>query len=248
MGNTSEPLELEVLTKSCAANRTEDVFRVVNRGAVAVKLSDISIKYWAYDTSGQTLVPSLRKGGHVIRLDEDARCDHDVSGVLAKATSFSPSCGPDATHQATVSKGSTGSNAISARNISDMWGAIASGNKRNSVWHCNDNTLDAIDQLAVSGQWSESIYIAAGRYPNEYPLIKGRPVICTEASPEIGTPGDLICVDWTDYRLVLHKPKPDDSGLAFSLTLPPDSGHLGVVGMPQDAIEAKGLGRIPLVD
>ena len=100
LGNTSEPLELEVLTKSCAANRTEDVFRVVNRGAVAVKLSDISIKYWAYDTSGQTLVPSLRKGGHVIRLDEDARCDHDVSGVLAKATSFSPSCGPDATHQA----------------------------------------------------------------------------------------------------------------------------------------------------
>ena len=80
-------------------------------------------------------------------------------------------------------KGATGSNAISAINIDAMWGAIASGNKRNAVFHCNDNTLDAIDQLAVSGQWSESIYIAAGRYGNEYPFIKGKPVICSEACP-----------------------------------------------------------------
>ena len=139
----------------------------------------------------------------------------------------------------TVAKGATGSNAISAINIDAMWGSIASGNKRNAVFHCNDNTLDAIDQLAVSGQWSESIYIAAGRYGNEYPLIKGKPVICSEACPEIGSPGDLICVDWTDYWAVLHKPKPTDSGLAFSLTVPPDSGHLGVVGMPADSIEAR---------
>ena len=120
-----------------------------------------------------------------------------------------------------------------------MWGAVASGNKRGAVWHCNDNTLAAIDQLAVSGQWSESIYLPQGRYGNEVPLIKGRPVLVSEACPQIGTPGDLICVDWTDYWLVLHKPKPTDSGLAFSLTQPQNSGHLGVVGMPADSIEAR---------
>jgi HK97 family phage major capsid protein len=139
----------------------------------------------------------------------------------------------------TVAKGATTSNAISSINISAVWGAIASGNKRNAVWHCNDNTLEAIDELAVSGQWSDSIYLPQGRYGNEVPLIRGRPVLCTEACPEIGNPGDLICVDWTDYWFVIHKPKPTDSGLAFSLTQPPDSGHLGVIGMPADSIEAR---------
>ncbi len=138
-----------------------------------------------------------------------------------------------------VSKGSTSGGAISAANIDLVWSSIAGGNKRNSVWHCSDETLYAIDQLAVSGQWPENTYISAGKYGNEYSLIKGRPVLCSEACPTIGTQGDLLCVDWTDYALVLHRPKPTDSGLAFTLSQPKDTGHLGVVGMPEDAIEAR---------
>jgi len=139
----------------------------------------------------------------------------------------------------TVPKGSAGSSSISSINIDAMWSAIAGGNKRRAVWHASDDTIQAIDQLAISGQWSESIYIAAGKYGNEYALIKGRPLIPSEACPVIGTPGDLICADWSDYALILHKPKPGDSGLAFDFAQPKDSGHLGVVGMPEDAIEAR---------
>lgn len=138
-----------------------------------------------------------------------------------------------------VSKGSTSGGAISASNIDSLWGAIAGGNKRNAVFHCSDETVAAIDALAASGQWSESIYLPQGRYGNEVPLIKGRPVLVSEACPTIGTQGDLICVDWTDYALVLHKPNPTDSGLAFTLSQPKDTGHLGVVGMPEDAIDGR---------
>jgi HK97 family phage major capsid protein len=131
------------------------------------------------------------------------------------------------------------SGTVSVTNINNLWGSIASGNKRNACWHMNDNTLAAIDDLAVSGNWSESIYISAGKYGNDYPLIKGKPVFCTEVCPNLGTPGDVVVADWTDYMLILHKPKPTDSGLAFSLTQPSDSGHLGVVGLPKDAIESR---------
>jgi hypothetical protein len=120
-----------------------------------------------------------------------------------------------------------------------MWGSIASGNKRSACWHMNDNTLSAVDQLATAGQWPESIYISSGKYGNEYPLIKGRPVYVSEACPPIGTPEDIIVADWNDYWLVIHRPKPTDSTLSFSLTQPSDSGHLGVVGMPADSIESR---------
>jgi HK97 family phage major capsid protein len=125
------------------------------------------------------------------------------------------------------------------QNIDQLWAAIASGNKRRACWHMNDNTLAAVDQLATSGQWPESIYISAGRYGNEYPIIKGRPVYVSEACNPIGTPGDIICADWNDYWLVIHKPKPTDSTLSFSLTQPADSGHMGIIGMPQDSIESR---------
>jgi hypothetical protein len=147
----------------------------------------------------------------------------------------------------TVSKGSTSASSISAANIDLQWSAIAAGNKRNAVWHCNDDTADQLDQLAVSGQWSETIYIAAGRYGNEFALIKGRPLIPSECCPVIGSPGDLICVDWTDYVLTYVVPKPtnnplaveDSSPLSFNVTVPDDQYHSGMVGLPPDAVESR---------
>jgi HK97 family phage major capsid protein len=131
------------------------------------------------------------------------------------------------------------SGTISITNINNLWGSIASGNKRTACWHMNDNTLAAIDDLAVSGNWPLSTYMPQGMYGNPFPLIKGRPALCTEVCPEIGTPGDLVCASWDDYMLILHRPKPSDSGLAFSIMQPADSGHLGVVGLPADSIESR---------
>ena len=93
-------LQLKVLTNSCGANQIQDFFQVTNSGTAAVKLSDIKIKLWADDTSGQGLVPHVATGGCASGPSGSPSCAHQVAGVTATPTSFSPACGPDATHQA----------------------------------------------------------------------------------------------------------------------------------------------------
>ncbi len=97
---SSASLQLKVLTNSCGANQMQDFFQVVNTGTTAVKLSDIKIKYWADDTSGQALVPHVSTGGCASGGNGSPSCLHQVTGVTAIPTSFSPACGPDPTHQA----------------------------------------------------------------------------------------------------------------------------------------------------
>lgn len=50
---TAFPLQLEVMTNSCGANQMQNFFEVINNGKTPVKLSDITIKFWADDTTGQ---------------------------------------------------------------------------------------------------------------------------------------------------------------------------------------------------
>jgi len=56
-------LQLKVQTNSCGANQVQDFFQVINTVTTAVKLSDIKIKLWADDTSGQAVVPQVSTGG-----------------------------------------------------------------------------------------------------------------------------------------------------------------------------------------
>jgi hypothetical protein len=93
-------LQMKVLTNSCGASQVQDFFQVTNTGGVAIKLSDIKIKLWADDTSGQTLVPHISTGGCASGANGSPSCVHQVTGVSATATPFSPACGPDANHQA----------------------------------------------------------------------------------------------------------------------------------------------------
>jgi kumamolisin len=97
---STQPLQLQVLTNSCGASQVQDFFNVVNTGTSAVKLSDISIKLWADDTSGQAVVPAVNTGGCVTGVNGNPSCSHNVVGVSAHATSFAPACGPSPTRQA----------------------------------------------------------------------------------------------------------------------------------------------------
>ncbi len=90
---SSASLQLKVQTSTCVANQVQDFFQVVNTGSTAVKLSDISIKLWADDTSGQSLVPHIWTGGCASGANGSPSCSHQVTGVAATPTSFSPACG-----------------------------------------------------------------------------------------------------------------------------------------------------------
>jgi hypothetical protein len=72
-----------------------DVFAIVNNGA-PVTLSDITIKFWADDTSGVPLTCGINYGGCLF----NPSCFHTVSNITASAVSFAPACGPDPNHQA----------------------------------------------------------------------------------------------------------------------------------------------------
>ncbi|MGA2447207.1 MAG: protease pro-enzyme activation domain-containing protein [Polyangiaceae bacterium] len=93
-------LQLKVLTNSCGANQAQDFFEVTNEGTTPIKLSDISVKFWVDDTSGQSVVPHMSTGGCVTNVNGNPACVHQVAGVTATPTSFAPSCGPDPSHQA----------------------------------------------------------------------------------------------------------------------------------------------------
>jgi hypothetical protein len=65
-----------------------------------LKLSDITVKFWVYDTSATDLAPQVFTGGCLTNANGNPSCFHQVSGVAASATAFSPACGPDPNHQA----------------------------------------------------------------------------------------------------------------------------------------------------
>lgn len=91
-------VRLQELTNSCGANQAQDFFKVVNAGATPIPASDVSIKIWVDDTSGSDIVPRIDTGGCL--LDAFGSCVHQVTGVTATATRFTPACGPDDHHQA----------------------------------------------------------------------------------------------------------------------------------------------------
>jgi hypothetical protein len=94
---STAPLQLAVSKNSCYGNGAQDNFNVLNAGSSGAKLSDITIKYWVYDTSGSPVVPHVWYGGCVS--SANGTCTHQVTGVSASVASF-PACGPDASHQA----------------------------------------------------------------------------------------------------------------------------------------------------
>ena len=91
-------LQLSEETYSCANNQVIDAFDVVNGGSSQVKLSDITIKYWANDTTpGVNMVAAVNYGGC---LNSGTGCFHQVTGVTASVNHFSPACGPQPSQQA----------------------------------------------------------------------------------------------------------------------------------------------------
>jgi hypothetical protein len=90
-------LDLQESGNSCWGNGSQTYFRVKNSDPAAVKLSDVTIKYWVNDTTGSPVVPHVWNGGCVT--NAAGTCVHPVSNVSASASQFT-ACGPDAQHQA----------------------------------------------------------------------------------------------------------------------------------------------------
>lgn len=118
---------------------------------------------------------------------------------------------------ATVSVTRNTGSAIKYQDIDDMWSKLWGPCRRNAVWHCTDSVIDAIDQVATAFNWPESMYQPSGSTSCPYPMIKGRPVITVETLPAVGTFGDLVVADWTQYAICVHVPDVADPGPTMEL-------------------------------
>jgi hypothetical protein len=92
-GTSSLNLQLKEFG-TCGSNQDQQNFEVINIGTSAVTLSDITIKFWADDTTGQAMAGAVNYGGCF-----GQNCTA-VTGVVLNTAGFSPACGPDSTHQA----------------------------------------------------------------------------------------------------------------------------------------------------
>lgn len=92
-GTSSVSLQLKEYS-SLNGNQASENFEVINSGSTPLNLSQITVKFWIDDTTGQSLVGAVNYGGCY-----GSTCTA-VSGVAISSSSFSPVCGPDGTHQA----------------------------------------------------------------------------------------------------------------------------------------------------
>jgi HK97 family phage major capsid protein len=134
---------------------------------------------------------------------------------------------------------SQASGTINDTNITQMWSALYGPCKRNAIWCANDDTIDAIDDAATSYNWPESFYLPQGVGGNPFPLLKGRPLVPAEVCPVIGTPGDLVLADWSQYWFVMRRSTSGESTLAFDVAIPKNIGHQGIVALPEGVVEQR---------
>src|SRR5579862_996966 len=98
---------------------------------------------------------------------------------------------------------------ITAANIRQMWSRLPAPSRRRAVWLINEDGEEQLDQLfdvvgssGVTPPSGGALYMPAGTNGNEFPLLKGRPVLAMEQSATLGSVGDIVLADPEHYILI----------------------------------------------
>lgn len=111
----------------------------------------------------------------------------------------------------TVAKdGGQKATSLSPFNIANMWNRMWAPSRKNAVWLINQDVEPALDLLVLpTGTSGVTTYMPTqGQSTEGYSTIKGRPVIVTEFNQTLGTEGDIILWDPTQY-VTITKGAPD---------------------------------------
>ncbi len=95
---------------------------------------------------------------------------------------------------------------IVAENIDKMWMRIIASSRANAVWFINQDCEAQLARLSLAvGTGGIPVYLPAGGYSAApYATLKGRPVLPIEQCATLGTVGDIILFDGSQY-LVIEK-------------------------------------------
>jgi HK97 family phage major capsid protein len=93
---------------------------------------------------------------------------------------------------------------IVKENIDDMWTRLWSRSRQNAVWLINQDCEAQLNQLNQAvGTGGQMVFLPPGGLSAApYATLYGRPVIATEYSSALGTPGDIALVDLSQYTLI----------------------------------------------
>jgi HK97 family phage major capsid protein len=136
----------------------------------------------------------------------------------------------------TVSKGGTASSSISTQNVNDLWRALYSGCRERAVWLASPSAIDVLEELSVTTTGT-TFPLVKDNGPGQFRTIKGRPLLTSEFCSVVGNPGDLICVDLSQYIMTWLNNHQTGSGLSIAFEPIKDNWHRGVIGMPEGAVD-----------
>ena len=106
---------------------------------------------------------------------------------------------------------------------------LVPGARERAVWIISPSCLDVLDQLSVTTSGTTYPLVKYHR-AGEPPTIKGRPLLISEFASPVGTPGDLIAVDLSQYLFTWMR-YPSGAGLSFDFQPVTDQWHQGLIGM-----------------
>jgi HK97 family phage major capsid protein len=99
---------------------------------------------------------------------------------------------------------------IFMENVDKMWSRLPLPCRRRAVWLCNEDAEAQLDKMVLvigaSGA-APRIYQPAGAFGNEFPTLYGRPLIAVEQAPALGTVGDIVLADLSQYSILEGPPQ-----------------------------------------
>ena len=93
---------------------------------------------------------------------------------------------------------------ITQSNIENMWAALPVNSRRRAIWIAHENVEAQLSTVLPPGlsPSQAAIYMPQGTAGTEdWPRLKGRPLVVVEQANPVGTPGDLLLIDPTTYAV-----------------------------------------------
>ena len=89
-------------------------------------------------------------------------------------------------------------------NVNKMWSRMWARSRGNAVWLINQDCEPALDSMTIPvGTGGMPVYLPPGGLSGDrFARLKGAPVIPTEFNPTLGTVGDIMLVDLSQYLLI----------------------------------------------
>jgi HK97 family phage major capsid protein len=93
---------------------------------------------------------------------------------------------------------------IVSQNVIKMWARMYAPNRRNAVWLINQDCEPQLLQMSIAvGTGGQLVYTPPGGLSGApYGTIFGRPVLPVEYCQTLGTQGDIVLTDLSDYQMI----------------------------------------------